>query len=121
MKKHFLVSATVALTCLLGIREGVAQNAYITDFNSGTVSVIDTTQNAVIGSPIPVGRNPYGVAVTPDGSTAYVANLGSGTVSVIDTGTNTVIGTPITDDSAPTGVAVSPNGTRVYVASSSGT
>lgn len=35
---------------------------------------------------IPVGDNPAGVAVSPDGRRAYITNHGSGTVSVIDTG-----------------------------------
>lgn len=33
--------------------------AYVTDFVSNTVSVIDTATNTVIGSPIPVGRYPH--------------------------------------------------------------
>jgi YVTN family beta-propeller protein len=57
--------------------------------------VIDTATNTVIGSAIPVGRVPYGLAVTPDGSKVYVANALANTVSVIDTATNTVIGSPI--------------------------
>src|SRR6218665_3783401 len=41
---------------------------------------------------IPVGSGPYGVAVTPDGSTVYVSHGGSGSglVSVIDTVTGAV-------------------------------
>lgn len=35
---------------------------------------------------VPVGNNPYGVAVSPDG--VYVVNEGSNSVSVIDTTTN---------------------------------
>jgi YVTN family beta-propeller protein len=37
------------------------------------------------------GANPFGVAVTPDGSGVYVANAGNNTVSVIATATNTVV------------------------------
>ena len=36
---------------------------------------------------IPVGRNPYGLALSADGSTLYVANHLGNSVSVIDTGT----------------------------------
>src|SRR5215467_14560911 len=79
------------------------QNAYITNIGDNTVSVIDTATNTVIGSPIPVGLAPLGVAVTPDGSKVYVANSGAATVSVIDTATNTVSAT-ITVGSRPTGV-----------------
>lgn len=35
---------------------------------------------------IPVGGEPWGVAISPDGRRVYVANWGSGTVSVIDAG-----------------------------------
>ena len=52
--------------------------------------------NTVVGSPILVGVNPIGVAVTPDGSKVYIThNSIDGTVSVINTATNTVVGSPI--------------------------
>ncbi|MDI6736025.1 MAG: hypothetical protein QME42_07520, partial [bacterium] len=68
----------------------------------------DTTTNSVIGSPIPVGSFPRGVAITPDGRYAYVTNRGSNNVSVIDTTTNSVIGSPIPVGSFPCGVAITP-------------
>ncbi len=55
------------------------------------MSVIDTATNTVTAT-IPVGPEPYGVAVTPDGSKVYVANF-SNSVSVIATATNTVTDT----------------------------
>jgi YVTN family beta-propeller protein len=88
--------------------------AYITNSGDGTVSVIDTTNNTVVMT-IPVGRKPFGVAVTPDGSKVYIANSGDGTVSVINTATNTVIGSPIAVGTNPVGVAVTPDGKTVYV------
>ncbi len=109
-------SAALMLACLVGTAPAFAQNAYITNEIDSTVSVIDTATNMVIGSPIPVGFNPLGVAVTPDGSTVYVANRNASTVSVIDTATNTVIGSPIPVGSGPWGVAVTPDGSAVYVA-----
>jgi YVTN family beta-propeller protein len=42
---------------------------YVANRNSGTVSVIDTATNTVVGSPIPVGGLPMGVAVIPDAET----------------------------------------------------
>src|SRR5208282_4097952 len=97
-------------------RPARAQNAYITNANSGTVSVINTATNMVVGSPITVGNFPFGVAVTPDGSKVYVANQYDGTVSVIATATNMVVGSPITVGNGPVGVAVTPDGSKVYVA-----
>jgi DNA-binding beta-propeller fold protein YncE len=48
--------------------------------------------NNVVGSPITVGTQPLGVAVTPDGSKVYVTNRTDHTVSVIATATNKVVG-----------------------------
>jgi len=86
-----------------------------TSFSSGSVSVIDTATNTVVGSPIPVGTNPVGVAATPAGRFAYVANANSDTVSVISTATNTVVGSPIPVGSGPSGVALTPDGRFAYV------
>jgi YVTN family beta-propeller protein len=77
--------------------------------------VIDTASNTVVGTPIPVGIFPIGVAVTPDGKRAYVGNGASANVSVIDTATNTVA-TTITVGTGPNGVAVTPDGKHAYVA-----
>ena len=43
---------------------------------------------------IPVGNDPNGIAVTPDGSKVYVTNYNaSGTVRVINTTTDSVVAT----------------------------
>ncbi|MBO0759270.1 MAG: hypothetical protein J2P54_25805 [Bradyrhizobiaceae bacterium] len=63
-----------------------AQNAYVANDFSNTVSVVDTATNTVAAT-IPVGRGPVGVTVSPDGSKAYVTNHFSNTLSVIDTAT----------------------------------
>ena len=49
------------------------------------MSVVNTATNTVIAT-IPVGTNPSGVAVSPDGNYLYVTNRGSNTVSVIPVG-----------------------------------
>ena len=90
--------------------------AYIPNFSSNNVSVIDTQTNTVIGSPIAVGTNPIGVALTPDGRFVYVTNASSNTVSVIDHATNTAVGSPILVGAQPIGIAVTPNGGFAYVA-----
>ena len=111
MKKLALV---LTLASVLAPAPTRAQNAYITNSSSNTVSVIDTATNTVSAT-IPVGVVPIAVAVTPDGSKVYVTNTNSFTVSVIDTATNTVSAT-IPLGPFPEGVAVSPDGTKVYVA-----
>jgi YVTN family beta-propeller protein len=97
---------------LLGGGQSLAQNAYITNGEGSSVSVINTSTNMVIAT-IPVDV-PVGVVVSPDGK-AYVTNLGNNTVSVIDMATNMVTAT-ISVASGPVGVAVTPDGSKVYVA-----
>jgi YVTN family beta-propeller protein len=106
-----------AVAGVLGSAQSRAQNAYITNAGSdslpGTVSVIDTASNKVIGPPITVGDLPIGVAVTPDGNTVYVANADSNSVSVIATATNTVTATIPDVGTEPIGAAVTPDGSKV--------
>jgi len=111
--------ATVILATVAAAQAGPF--AYITNFTSDTVSVIDTATNSVVDT-VTVGDNPYGVAVHPAGTLVYVANSKDGhtnpqppfTVSVIDTSTNSVIDTVVVGN-IPYGVAINPAGTRVYV------
>ena len=104
--------ATLSLTNL-GSTGTLAQNAYVTNSSSDTVSVIDTNANSVIAT-ISVGNEPFGVAVTSDGRRVYIANEFS--VSVIDAVTNAVITTiPIAAQPPAIGVAVTPDGRKVYV------
>ena len=91
---------------------GCAGRAYVTDANDGTVSVINTATNSVVGSPITVGDVPLGVAITPNGAFAYVTNGGDDNVSVISTATNSVVGLPIAVGDYPFGVAITPDGTK---------
>ena len=94
--------------------------AYVTNFSSDTVSVIDTTTNRVVGDPIPAGGTPFAIAITPDGSRAYVSNIHSlsypQTITVIDTNPasptyNRPTGDPIKVSLHPSGIAIVPNKT----------
>jgi YVTN family beta-propeller protein len=96
--RRVFAGAGLALACLLGGAQALAQNAYITNQGSNNVSVIATASNTVTAT-IPVGHAPGGVslagtvtatipvgqgcsggvAVTPDGSRVYVANLDDNT------------------------------------------
>src|SRR5260370_2844623 len=124
MKK---LSVALMLACILAPASTRAQNAYITNQRSNTVTVIDTAANT-ISATIPVGVTPFGVAVSPNGSKVYVTNAFSNTVSVIDTATNTVIATIpvgitpacIPSPSPPT-VATSPNASTNNLTNSSPT
>ena len=84
--------AALVLGMALGSRAAeAAPFAYVTNFNSHNVSVIDTATNTVVGSPIAVGAFPRGVAVTPEGTKVYVTNSDDNTVSVIATASNAVV------------------------------
>jgi YVTN family beta-propeller protein len=99
----------------LALAAETAPFAYVVNTGDGTASVIDTTTNTVVGIPNPMGREPWGVAVTPDGKHAYVANRGSNNVSMIDTATNMVVATVVVGN-VPFNVAVTPDGNHAYVA-----
>jgi YVTN family beta-propeller protein len=78
----------------------------VTIQTSNSVSVIDTASNTVVAT-VGVGMNPFGVAITPDGTRAYVTNANSSSVSVIDTASNTVVAT-VGVGGLPEGVAITP-------------
>jgi len=87
--------------------------AYVANYASGTVNVINTANNTVIAT-VTVGGGPTGVCISPDGTKAYVTNQNDGNISVINTAGNTVVAT-IPVGNMPNGVCISPNGTKAYV------
>jgi YVTN family beta-propeller protein len=89
--------------------------AYITNFWSDTVSVIDMETDTVIKT-IPVGDGPFGVATSPDGRRAFITNVYSGDVSVINTILNVVIAT-ISVAPEIHGITSSVDGSKLYVTS----
>ena len=58
---------------------------------------------------IPVGTEPRGCALTPNGTLLYVANHTEGTVSIIDTASRTVVGT-VHVGRNPTALAITNDG-----------
>ncbi len=106
---------TLAILCvaMLPTISWAAPFAYVANYNSNNVSVIDTASNTVAAT-VAVGSNPYAVSVNLAGTRVYVTNLNGNSVSVIDTTTNTVTAT-VAVGGNPFGVAVNPTGTRVYV------
>jgi serine/threonine-protein kinase len=103
-----------------GFTDGLAvtpdgRRAYVGVADTGVVVPVDIAAGRVLGPPIHVGEQPYGMALGRNGTQLYVPNYGSDTLSVIDTTRDTVITTvPVGD--APIGVVVSPNGSTLYVA-----
>ncbi len=76
------------------------------------VSVIDLGTWSVVGT-IPVGKQPFGAAISRDGRTLYVANAGSNSVSVIDVDSQAVV-TDVPVGRKPLIVAVAPDGRALY-------
>jgi hypothetical protein len=68
------------------------------------------------GTPIKVGKFPYSIAITPEGTTAYVANNVDSTVIPIRLATGTP-GTPIKVAYGPIAIAIVPDGQTAYVTS----
>jgi YVTN family beta-propeller protein len=89
--------------------------AYVTNYSSANVSVIDTSSKQVVTS-VPTGSSPVGVAVSPDGTKVYVANSFPNSVTVIGTAAFATKQIPMPEYTYPSSIAISPDGTRVYVA-----
>jgi YVTN family beta-propeller protein len=66
--------------------------AYVTNINSGSVSIIDLELNKVIKI-IPCGLGTEGIDITPDGSEIWVTNNKENTISVINTATYQITNT----------------------------
>src|SRR5215471_656778 len=88
--------------------------------DNNTVSLFDLKNNNTRLAEIPVGREPNGVALSPDGTRGYVANTVDGTVSVLNINRNaatayTLLYT-IPVGTEPYGLALTPAGRKLYVA-----
>ncbi len=70
----------------------------------------------LVTATVPVGANPYAVAVNLVTNKVYVANLSSNTVTVIDGASNSTVAVPA--DQYPQAVAVNPVTNKIYVANS---
>lgn len=91
------------------------------DNNSVTLFDLRGTSPARLAE-VPVGEEPNGVAVSPDGSRVYVANTVSGTISVLGVNRaansyNTLIAS-IRVGTEPYGLALTPRGRKLYVTNS---
>ena len=94
---------------------GAAPSVFVPNHGDGTVSVIDAATNTVAAT-VPVGADPLGTAIDPQGGSAYVTNqVAAGTVSIIDAASSTVAAT-VAVGSGPSGIALKLPGTKLYVA-----
>ncbi|HEX7286625.1 MAG TPA: YncE family protein [Candidatus Angelobacter sp.] len=110
--------------CLLGLAlltiasaAARAQVIYVTnaDPSLNTLDIIDTGTTILIAR-VPVGYQPWGVALTPDEKCAYVTNRISNSLSVINTSNTSRFDIlfPSDADYAPAGIAI--DGKFAYVA-----
>ena len=87
--------------------------------DNNTVTFFDTSRPTPrLIDEVAVGREPSGVALSPDGLEAYVANTLDGTVSVLKlngNGREVKLHKVLDVGTEPYGVAVTPNGDKVYV------
>lgn len=123
------VSSTEGLVPLAVAVAPDGSRIYVTNSGSNDLAVFDSRTRLVteiapvtmapypLVTRVPLGKTPWGIAVTPDGSQIYVANQGSNSVSVVATGNYSATHT-IPVGASPWGVAVNPSGSKVYVANS---
>lgn len=88
--------------------------AYVANEGSGSLSIIDTASDAVVGE-IPAGKKPRGTVITRDGLTAYVSDQPNNRLLVIDLAQRRVSG-DIALGESPEGVGLSPDGRWVVAA-----
>ena len=86
-------------------------NVYVTNDGDDTVSIIDTTVNAVIGT---VGiSDPAALAVSPDGTRLYaLSGFNPATVHVVDTSTRAILASVPLGVVQAYGMALTPDGSR---------
>lgn len=67
--------------------------AYVTNFDSGSVSVINVSTSTVVNT-ITTGTNaePYGIAIIPSGLSALVTSAYNGAISIITLSNNKIVG-----------------------------
>jgi len=86
---------------------------YITSEDEGLLVIKDLASGRTEAS-LPVGREPEGVSLTPDGAFAYVTSEGDNQVSIVDTEAQTVVKRlPVGE--RPRNTAFSPDGDTAYV------
>ncbi|MBF0122111.1 MAG: beta-propeller fold lactonase family protein, partial [Candidatus Omnitrophica bacterium] len=89
----------------------------VSNFNSGTISVINTKSRKVIKT-IKVGRLPRGICFSLDGKYAYIANMGSREITCIDMKQLEVIRS-LTMPAIPRHLVTSPDGKFIYYSDAS--
>lgn len=106
-----------------------ARRVFVSNRLDGSVSVYDTVTRAELDTdgnaangitPIAVGSQPHGLAITPDNRHLLVTNDGSDDVMLIDVETFQVVSTVPDVGAAPHMVAIRPDGREAWVGNVAG-
>lgn len=111
LRKFAFASYVILLASLPEALFG-ASKVYVANQGSNSVSVIDTSLDAVVE--IPVGGWPAMITPSLDGAKIYITNQQTDNVSVIDTETSTVIATIDVGDNPQYGAAI-PGSAKLYL------
>jgi YVTN family beta-propeller protein len=90
------------------------QSAYVTNYDDGTVSVINTQTLAKVKD-LPAGNGPITLAYSPRSKSVYVAAQNDGKITIVSTENQNVMGT-LTAKPGLTTLAVTPDGRWGFVA-----
>jgi YVTN family beta-propeller protein len=110
-----LCLAACLIICAVPVTATATQYAYITNYGSGRLSVIDTASDTVVITTSPFMSGPAGVAVNSTGNRVYMTDLLDGKLYISKFEDKTIA--PLSIGSDAFGVAVNQTGTRVYVSS----
>jgi YVTN family beta-propeller protein len=89
--------------------------AYVTNFQGGTVSVVDVARGSVVAT-IQTPAGPHGLTASPDGRLIFVACLNGQALAVIDTSANRLIQTlTLPANAHPYSVVFGKEGRYLYV------
>jgi YVTN family beta-propeller protein len=88
---------------------------YVTCLNTSEVVVFDLVKDSITAR-IPIPSNPWGEALSPDGSELWIATWGANAVHVVSTATNQVIAKIDSVSQVPHAITITPDGAYAYVA-----
>lgn len=100
------------------VKHPATQIAYVSNMESGSVSIIDYLNNRILNV-INCGRGTEGLAINKNGSELWISNRDDNTVLVLNTRTNFIERTLLTD-ALPVRVALSPDYKFAVVSNFSG-
>ena len=112
MRLHRFIACSILLATPLFAT--AAPLAYVSNEGSGTLSIIDTATDQVIGE-IAAGQKPRGAVVSKDGRTLYVSDRGTNSLVMVDLQKRAAAGSIALGES-PEGVGISPDGRWVAAA-----